>query len=579
MANVGNLFVSLILDSTRYAAGLSETTKKTNKTVRAIQKELRGLVNFAIGAGGFYAVVRGIQAVTAAAAAQEEATLRLSQTLRNNYQFTDANLKALDDQATALQRVTRYGDDVITSAQSQLMAIGKLNTQGVQQITPAILDFATAMGMDLVSAAELVAKTLGSQTNSLARYGIQIDMTKQGAERLAELQERLNAAFKGQAEVQGFTTAITQAKNVTGDFAEELGAAFTNASATYGIMKLYKDVIGGLADNMKKVREQKDFLEKYAGTPMGKSEYGAYYTPEQLSRAKYLQEQDNLEQQFYNEYLQILNEKREAEKAANEQRIKDAEKTAKELEATEKKLAEQWLNIVQSSNQAAYDEIMGREDVWATLLEERKKAAENEIAANDAIYAGWSDFYEMHGNQGKRSWEEYYAGVEKSAREMESLRGEVISFSQQFSTVLANSATQSGNVFANIANNFGRMLEVMAADLAAKSAIFGILSVFAPGLMAGAGLTGKSGFASFLGLPGFADGGMVGARKPILVGERGPEIFMPSGAGKIIPNNEIDQSSISVVFNGTPGNIGSRLEMVNWMRDAWRRGELKFLTN
>lgn len=564
MANVGSLFVSLMLDSTRYAAGLSETSKKTNQTVRKIQRELKGMVNFAVGAGGFYAVVRGIQAVTAAAAAQEEATLRLSRTLRNSSQFTNANLKALDDQASALQRVTRYGDDVVTSAQSQLMAIGKLNTQGVLAITPSILDFASAMQMDLVSAAELVAKTLGSQTNSLARYGIEIDMTKHGAERLAELQERLNAAFKGQSAIEGYTTAMITAKNVTGDFFEELGFGITQSGIVKGIIGTYKDVVGGLADNAKRARDEMESLYKYAGAPAGKSAYGSYFTPEQKALAENMARIDN-QMQARNVTQKpgggaggagTVITKQDIEKANNYsiQLMNEAASTRQRIAADDKKALDMF-------------------------KKDRQDRVDAEIAANDAIYAGWSDFYEMQGNFGKRSWEDYYLGVEKSAREMQTLKGEVISFSQQFSTVLANSAMQSGNVFANIANNFGRMLEVMAADLAAKSAIFGILSVFAPGLMAGSGLVGGKGFASFLGIPGFANGGMVGARKPILVGERGPEIFTPSSAGSITPNGEIDQSSISVVFNGSPGNIGSRLEMVNWMRDAWRRGELKFLTN
>jgi len=51
-------------------------------------------------------------------------------------------------------------------------------------------------------------------------------------------------------------------------------------------------------------------------------------------------------------------------------------------------------------------------------------------------------------------------------------------------------------------------------------------------------LTG--GMGSFL--PGFASGGSVGASAPIVVGERGPEIFVPNSSGTIIPNNELGMS-------------------------------------
>jgi hypothetical protein len=39
-----------------------------------------------------------------------------------------------------------------------------------------------------------------------------------------------------------------------------------------------------------------------------------------------------------------------------------------------------------------------------------------------------------------------------------------------------------------------------------------------------------------LGLPGFANGGPVIGNRPIVVGEEGPEVFVPNSAGTIVPN-------------------------------------------
>ena len=44
------------------------------------------------------------------------------------------------------------------------------------------------------------------------------------------------------------------------------------------------------------------------------------------------------------------------------------------------------------------------------------------------------------------------------------------------------------------------------------------------------------------GLPGFADGGPVTAGAPIIVGERGPELFVPAAGGRIVPNHEMRQA-------------------------------------
>ncbi len=60
----------------------------------------------------------------------------------------------------------------------------------------------------------------------------------------------------------------------------------------------------------------------------------------------------------------------------------------------------------------------------------------------------------------------------------------------------------------------------------------------------GAGATGTF----FAGLTGFAGGGVVGGNKPVLVGERGPEVFMPPGAGTIVPNSSLGAAA-QVTYN------------------------------
>jgi hypothetical protein len=49
-------------------------------------------------------------------------------------------------------------------------------------------------------------------------------------------------------------------------------------------------------------------------------------------------------------------------------------------------------------------------------------------------------------------------------------------------------------------------------------------------------------------LPGFASGGFTGGRRPILVGEAGPEIFVPQSAGNIMPNSALGGNT-QVTYN------------------------------
>ena len=55
--------------------------------------------------------------------------------------------------------------------------------------------------------------------------------------------------------------------------------------------------------------------------------------------------------------------------------------------------------------------------------------------------------------------------------------------------------------------------------------------------------------APALGFGKAATGGPVGKDKPYLVGERGPEMFVPNSSGRIIPNNQMGGGSTSVVVN------------------------------
>lgn len=45
----------------------------------------------------------------------------------------------------------------------------------------------------------------------------------------------------------------------------------------------------------------------------------------------------------------------------------------------------------------------------------------------------------------------------------------------------------------------------------------------------------SSGIGSLMGLPGRAHGGPVSGGRAYMVGERGPELFVPSGGGRIVP--------------------------------------------
>ena len=54
------------------------------------------------------------------------------------------------------------------------------------------------------------------------------------------------------------------------------------------------------------------------------------------------------------------------------------------------------------------------------------------------------------------------------------------------------------------------------------------------------------------GIPGFAEGGNVKGGGPIMVGEKGPELFVPPSSGRIIPNNQLGQGSGGTAVASAP---------------------------
>ena len=61
-------------------------------------------------------------------------------------------------------------------------------------------------------------------------------------------------------------------------------------------------------------------------------------------------------------------------------------------------------------------------------------------------------------------------------------------------------------------------------------------------------------------LPGKALGGAVGAGRPYMVGERGPELFVPGAQGNIVPNNAMGASNIVVNVDASGSSVEGEAE-------------------
>ena len=131
---------------------------------------------------------------------------------------------ALLDQARALQQVSMFGDEDIIMMQSMLASFVKGEDQ-IKKLTAATLDLSAGMGIDLKGAGDLIAKTIGSTTNAMSRYGIEVTGAVGSSERLETLTGNIARLFGGQAKAQAETMmgSMEQMKNAIGDTAESMG--------------------------------------------------------------------------------------------------------------------------------------------------------------------------------------------------------------------------------------------------------------------------------------------------------------------------------------------------------------------
>ena len=108
--------------------------------------------------------------------------------------------------------------------------------------------------------------------------------------------------------------------------------------------------------------------------------------------------------------------------------------------------------------------------------------------------------------------------------------------------------------FQSVADAFLDMAAQIIAKWIQMTILNSVLSIF-PGGGGGKGTTslGNANLADVnkysVPLPTFANGGVPPVGRPSIVGERGPELFMPGIRGTVIPNNALGGGSTNVVVN------------------------------
>jgi len=207
------------------------------------------LLKLATAAGGAYAAIRvasnTIKAMWSNAIEAERVSKNLATALEMTGRGGAEAANHFEKFATAIQRETIYGDEAIKSASTLLIQLTSLSTEGIEKATRASVGLASVMGVDLNSAAMLIAKAMEGNVGALSRYGFKIDETLPKEEALAKLLDEIAGLYgRATAEVNTTFGALEQLKNIWGDTLEEVGLAIVKNEEFIKVIKdLSKEII------------------------------------------------------------------------------------------------------------------------------------------------------------------------------------------------------------------------------------------------------------------------------------------------------------------------------------------------
>lgn len=211
---------------------LDEATKAVEKATGSFEKQSNGMQSLiSMGKnliGGYIGVQGAIKAFHFAMESvdayrvQERAIIGLNTALKNAGVYTDEYSAHLQNLASEIQSYSNFGDEAILKAQGVAQAfMGSVPM--TDALTKAVADFAAAMDMDLEQAFTLVGKSIGSSTNALGRYGVELQKGMTDSQKMAAITKQLGDRYRGQA--AQMADANVQLKNSVGDLKEAFGSS------------------------------------------------------------------------------------------------------------------------------------------------------------------------------------------------------------------------------------------------------------------------------------------------------------------------------------------------------------------
>jgi hypothetical protein len=230
-----------------FRADTENFERKLKQSRRSVNDFNSGIRSVGKLIGGAFAVDQVVEFGKACVTAFDESE-KASALLLTSLDGNTESFRRLSNQAVLLQSTKLFDDEAIKGAQTFLASM-KLNETQIQRILPLIMDFATKFKVDLTSAANLVAKSIGGPTNALKRYGIEAGGAAGSSERfnsiLAGLTKQVGGFSKAAAEAG--TSGLVLLRQAFDDIKEVLGAGLGKGLSDFardikGIIELRRGI-------------------------------------------------------------------------------------------------------------------------------------------------------------------------------------------------------------------------------------------------------------------------------------------------------------------------------------------------
>jgi hypothetical protein len=167
--------------------------------------------------------------------------------------------------------------------------------------------------------------------------------------------------------------------------------------------------------------------------------------------------------------------------------------------------------------------------------------------------------------------------VEQAQLRQQQIIDQLTPATEAFAGALVDTVTgaqTAQEAFANFLRSVANMLADTAKKMIAQYIAIGIARMFAglPKMSSGQTIditaVDSNVVNSLGGLTPRANGGPVGAGQPYLVGERGPELFIPGAQGNIVPNNAMGSANVTVNVDASGSSVEGNADQASQLGKA-----------